>query len=68
MQTCSVFIEAVVTTAIRGVTCWGSEVREGDVWRMTYALIGAPNQITGLAADAVAHITQNCLADWGNDN
>jgi hypothetical protein len=68
VQTCSVFIEAVVTTAIRGVTLWGSEVREGDVWRLTYALIGTPGQITDFAADAVDHITHNFLADWGNDN
>jgi len=68
VQLCSVFVEAVLTTAIRGVTYWGSEVRQGDVWRMTYALMGEPRQISAMAAEAVGHITQNFLADWGNDN
>jgi hypothetical protein len=65
---CSVFIDATLVTAIRGVTYWGSEVREGDVWRGTYALMAPANQLTAQAAEAVVYITRSFIADWAKDN
>jgi len=65
---CSVFIDATLITAIRGVTYWGSEVRDGDVWRSTYALIAPPSQLTAQAAEAVVHVTRGFIADWAKDN